>query len=50
MKPYGPIRAIRKWCSKHTNPVLRCFSNMEGLNYRDLLVGVVPKLSIWLMV
>jgi hypothetical protein len=28
-------------CSKHTNPILRCFINPEGLNRRDMLVGMV---------
>jgi hypothetical protein len=38
------------WCRIHTDPVLRCFDNPEGLNYENLLVGVVPELSSWLMV
>jgi hypothetical protein len=38
------------WCRIRTDPVLRCFINPEGLNYEDLLEGVVPKLTSWLMV
>jgi hypothetical protein len=43
MKPHGSIRVVRKWRSKHTNPILRCFVNLEGLNYGDLLVGIVSE-------
>jgi hypothetical protein len=32
------------WCRIRTNPVLRSFVDLEGLNFRDLLVGVVPEL------
>jgi hypothetical protein len=38
------------WCGSHTNPVLRCFINLEGLNYRDLLVGVVHEFTSCLTV
>jgi hypothetical protein len=38
------------WCGMRSDPVLRCFNNTEGLSYGDLLVGVVPDLSSWLMV
>jgi hypothetical protein len=38
------------WCGIRTDPVLRCFMNQEGLNYGDLLVGVVPELVSWLTV
>jgi hypothetical protein len=41
MKPHGSVRAIRLECGEHTNPVLRCFVNLEGLNCGGLLVGVV---------
>jgi hypothetical protein len=41
MKPHGSIRVVRLGCSECTNPVVRCFINREGLNYGDLLVGVV---------
>jgi hypothetical protein len=45
MKPYGYVRIVRVWCGIHTNPILGCFGNPEGLNYVSLLVGVVPELS-----
>jgi hypothetical protein len=32
------------WCGIHTDHVLRCFVNPKGLNYGDLLEGVVPEL------
>jgi hypothetical protein len=47
---HSSIRVVRKCCGVRTNPVLRCFDNPEGLNYGDLLVGVVPEFSSWLMV
>jgi hypothetical protein len=45
MKPLGSVRVVRMWYGIHTDPVLRCFMDTEGLNYRDLLVGVVPELT-----
>jgi hypothetical protein len=45
MKAHGSIRDIKKWCGKRTNPILRCFDNLEGLNYGVLLVGVVHELA-----
>jgi hypothetical protein len=33
------------WYGIHTDPVLRCYMNLEGLSYEDLLDGVVPKLA-----
>jgi hypothetical protein len=30
------------WCKIHTDPVLRCFVNPEGLNCKDWLEGMVP--------
>jgi hypothetical protein len=45
MKPHGSIRVVGMWCTIHTDPIVRCFDNPEGLNYENLLVGVVPKLS-----
>jgi hypothetical protein len=33
------------WCGIHTDPILRCFVNLEGLNCEDLLEGMVPKLN-----
>jgi hypothetical protein len=50
MKPLGSIRVVRMWCGICTDPILRCFDDLEGLNCGDLLVHMVPKLSIWLMV
>jgi hypothetical protein len=50
IKPHGFVWVVRMWCGMHTDPVLRCFNNLEGLSYRDLLVGVVPELSSWLTV
>jgi hypothetical protein len=38
------------WFDECTDPVLTCFVNPEGLSYRNLLVGVVPKTASWLMV
>jgi hypothetical protein len=45
MKPHSSIRVFKMWCRICTNPVLRCFDNLEWLRYGDLLVGVVPKLT-----
>jgi hypothetical protein len=50
MKFHGSIWVIRMWCEIHTDPVLRCFVNMEGLSCGDLLVGVVLELTSWLTV
>jgi hypothetical protein len=50
MKSHSSIRVVRLWCRVHTDPIVRCFVNLEGLNYGDLLVGVVPKLTSWLTV
>jgi hypothetical protein len=47
---YGSVWFVRMWCGIHTGPILRCFINPEGLSYRDLLVGVIPELTSWLMV
>jgi hypothetical protein len=33
------------WCRIHTDPILRCFINLECLNCEDLLDGLVPELS-----
>jgi hypothetical protein len=38
------------WCKIHTDPVLRCSVNLEGLNCEDLLEGVVSELVSWLTV
>jgi hypothetical protein len=45
MKPNSSVWVVRKWSGKCTDPVLRCFDNLKGLNYGDLLVGVVPEFS-----
>jgi hypothetical protein len=37
MKPHNSVRVVRKWCDMHTDPILRCFDNSEGLNNGDLL-------------
>jgi hypothetical protein len=50
MRPHGSVRVVKKWCSKRTDPVLRCFDNPDGLNYGDLLVHVVLEFSRWLTV
>jgi hypothetical protein len=41
MKSHGSIQVVRMWCGMHTDLVLMCFDNLEGLNCEDLLVGVV---------
>jgi hypothetical protein len=33
------------WCGIFTDPVLRCFVNLEGLNSEDLLDDVDPELG-----
>jgi hypothetical protein len=45
MKPHGFVWVVRMGCGECTNLVLRCFANPEGLNYEDLLVGMVPELA-----
>jgi hypothetical protein len=50
MKPHVSIRVVRMWCEICTDPILRCFDNPEGLNYGNLLVGMVPELTSWLTV
>jgi hypothetical protein len=45
MKPLSSIWVVRMWCGTCTDPILRCFDILEGLNYGDLQVGVVPKLA-----
>jgi hypothetical protein len=40
-----PSEFLEMWCKIHTDPVLRCFVNPEGLNCGDLQVGVVPEHS-----
>jgi hypothetical protein len=50
MKSHGSIRVVKMWCSERTDPVIRCFVNLEGLIYGNLLVGVVLELTSWLTV
>jgi hypothetical protein len=50
MKPHGSVQVVIMWCGISTNPVLRYFLDSEGLNYKDLLVSVVPELVTWLTV
>jgi hypothetical protein len=32
MKSGSSIKVVRKWCSMHANPILRCLDDPEGLN------------------
>jgi hypothetical protein len=41
METHGSVQLLRLGCDEGTNHVLRCFVKLEGLNYGDLLVGVV---------
>jgi hypothetical protein len=50
MKPHGSVWVVRMWCGNCSNPILMCFAIQEGLNYGDLLVGVVLELTSWLTV
>jgi hypothetical protein len=50
MKSHGSIWVVRMWCIIRNDPIIRCFVDPEGLNYRDLLVSVVLELTSWLMV
>jgi hypothetical protein len=50
MKSHDSVWVIRIWCGIHTDYILRCFVDPEGLNCRDLLVGMVPELTSWLTV
>jgi hypothetical protein len=50
MKPHSSAQVIRMWCEICTDPILRCFDKPEGLNCSNLLVGMVPELSSWVMV
>jgi hypothetical protein len=36
MKPHGSILVVKKWHDMHTDLVLRCFDNPEGMNSEDL--------------
>jgi hypothetical protein len=50
VKPRGSVWVVRRWHNICTDTVLRCFDNLEGLRYGNLLVSMVPKLSSWLIV
>jgi hypothetical protein len=43
MKPHSFVQVVRKWCDVCSDVVLRCFANLEGMNYGNLLLGVVPE-------
>jgi hypothetical protein len=47
MIPSGLSELLYEIC---TNPVRRCFTNLEGLNCEDLLEGMVTELASWLTV
>jgi hypothetical protein len=32
MKPHSSVRVVRRWYNVLTDPVCRCFNNLEGLN------------------
>jgi hypothetical protein len=50
MKSHGSVWVVRMWYRIRTDPVLKCFGDPEGLNYKDLLVGMVHELACWLTV
>jgi hypothetical protein len=50
MKHRGSVRVVRMWCGICTDLVLKCFDNLEGLSYGNLLVDVVSELLSWLTV
>jgi hypothetical protein len=50
MKPHSSVRVVRMWRGICTDPILRCFNNLEGLSHWDLLVSVVPEPVSWLAV
>jgi hypothetical protein len=43
MKPHSSVQVVRRWCGVHTDPVLRCFDNSEGLNNGHLSRGRGPQ-------
>jgi hypothetical protein len=45
MKPHSSVRDVKMWCGICTDPILRCFNNLEGLSCGDLLVGVGLELA-----
>jgi hypothetical protein len=50
MKPHNSVQFVRVSCGIHTDLVLRCFDNLEGLSYGDLPINIVPELLSWLTV
>jgi hypothetical protein len=48
MKSHSSVWVVRMWHEICTDPVLRCFVDLEGLSCGDLLVDVVPELMSWL--
>jgi hypothetical protein len=48
--PIVPSGLLELWCGIHTDPILRCFVNSEGMKYEDLLEGMVPELASWLTI
>jgi hypothetical protein len=50
MKSHGFVQVVRMWCEIHTDPILRCFIDPDGLNCGDLLVVMVLELVSWLTV
>jgi hypothetical protein len=50
MNSHDSVWVVRMWYRIRTDPILRCFVNLEGLSCRDLLVGMVPELAIQLTV
>jgi hypothetical protein len=45
MEPHGFDRVVKMWYEIHTNPILMCFDNLEGLSCGIFLVSMVPKIS-----
>jgi hypothetical protein len=35
MKSHDFVWVVRIWCRIHTDPILMCFVDLEGLNYGD---------------
>jgi hypothetical protein len=50
MKLHCPVRVVRMLHDMHTDPILRCLDDPEGLNNSELLVGAVPEFTSWLTV
>jgi hypothetical protein len=43
MKPDGSVRVVRRWCDACTDPIRRCFDNLEGLHNGHLLSRYGPR-------